>query len=124
MDFDDEMTQRTSWWQNGGAGGSAGWIETRRDDALPGGSTAACEGQRDGFRRRDEPTHSLVAEWQRGRVSRMDPDDDTKRHTNWWQNGSMGGSAGWTETRRDDTHSTHGRVSQVLFGECSTKRTY
>ena len=44
--------------------------------------------------------HDLVAEWQHGRVSRMDL--EMRRCTLWWRNGGMGGSAGWTltETRR------------------------
>ena len=63
------------------------------DDAQAGGGTAPGEGQQGGIRRRDETTHILVEEQRRGRVSRVEFGDATRRRTNWWRNSARGGSA-------------------------------
>ena len=110
MDFGEETRQRTSWWRNGGAGGSAGWTLARRpDDALAGGRTVAREGQQDVLWRGDQMTHYLVAERRRGRVSRMNFGEETRRRTSWWPNGGAGGSAEWTLARRQDDALPGGR---------------
>ena len=50
MGFGEETRRRTNWWPKGGVGGSAGSTLVRRqDNALPGGRTAAWEGQQDGL---------------------------------------------------------------------------
>src|SRR6185369_4847399 len=63
VDLRDETRRRTSWWRNGAAAGSAGWIcETRRVDARTGDGTGPQLGQQRGFARQD----------------------NTRRHTSWW----------------------------------------
>ena len=115
MDFGKETRQHTSWWWNSSMGRSAGWTVTlarRRDNALPGGGTAAREGQQDGLWQEDEMTYSLVAERRRRSVSRMDFGEETRQRTNWWQNGGTRGSAGWTLAgRQDDTLSGSGMAA-------------
>ena len=59
----------------------------------------------------DEMTHTLVAEQQRGAVSRIDLHKETRRRTHWWQNGSAGRSAGWICTRRRDDAQAGGRTA-------------
>ena len=81
MDLDQETRQHTgtNWWQSGSAGGSTGWIwSRRRDNAHPGGRMAAQEGQQDGFGPGDETTHLLVADRHHKRVSRMGLDQEAR----------------------------------------------
>ena len=94
VDFGEETRRRTGWWWNRAEGGSAAWISARRrDDAHPGGGTEPREGQQRGFRRRDETTHSLMAEQSPGRVRSMGFGEETRRRTSWWRMRAEGGSA-------------------------------
>ena len=129
MDFGNETRQRTSWWRNSGTGGSAGWtLARRRDDALPGGGTAAREGQQDGIWRGDKTMHLLVAERQNRRVSRMDFGEETRQHTFWWRNSGTGGSEDGLWRGDKMTHELvaerqRGGVNWMDFGEETRQRT-
>jgi len=107
--FREETRRHTNWWQNSAMGVSAGWFSGRRqDNTQTGGRTVPWEGQQAGFPGGDKTTHKLVAEQCHGRVSRLDFREETRQHTNWWQNGTMGGSAGWISGRRQDNTQSSG----------------
>jgi len=74
--------------------------EEKTDNTHPGGRTAPWEGQQAGFPGGDETTHILVAEQHHGRVSRLDFREEMRQRTSWWQNSTIGGSAGWISGRR------------------------
>jgi len=76
-----------------GGNQSIGWILRRRlGDAQTGGGTTQWESQQVVFCVGDQATHSLVAERCHGRVSRVYSGKETRRRTNWWRNGAIGGS--------------------------------
>ena len=92
------------------ARGSGGrHLETRRDDAQPGGGTGPPEDQEGIIRRQEETTHILGAEQGHERIRRASFGDKKRRRTVWGRNRAARGSGGrHSETRRGNTHAGGG----------------